>query len=172
MKLDNIIDNTKKTLGDYFAKTCEQRLATGIGSRYENIPDVAAMEAALRAADWTEANHPDIMPGCRAYITRDIKGGRQGVVALDDFDLAYEVIAVDPKRTGNVEVAIDIGNFGPRVEETWAIVGPENGVDVLYTFHPGEPIRPSQVPASLVPAGTKLRVIEALGLGFEYAKVF
>ena len=63
------------------------------------------------------------------------------------------------------------GEKGPEVEDTWLIVGKEDGVDVVFTFHPGEPVRPSVVEAKDCPDGTKLTKEQALNLGFDLAKI-
>ena len=51
------------------------------------------------------------------------------------------------------------------------IIGNEEGHDVVFTFHPGEPVRPSLLEVSDCHNGTKLTKVEALNLGFDLAKV-
>lgn len=128
------------------------------------------MEKALKAADWIEAEHPDVMPGCKAFKTTDIKGGHFGLLKIADLPEDAEITAFDPKGTGKVSMVVS-GQSGPLVAETWLIIGDEEGHDVVFTFHPGEPVRPSVLDISDCPNGTKLTKAEALGLGFDFAKV-
>jgi len=168
MKIDKYIDNTKKTIGGYFESCCSQRLEGGAGSRF-NFNSVEELESALRNAEWAETTNDNVMPGCRAYKTTDI-GGQIGIVPINDLDDNVVLTASDPKGTGNVELTCS-GQLGTVVNETWLIIGPENGVDVVYTFHPGAPIQPSTVSIDKLPAGSVVTKAEALALGFTYAKV-
>lgn len=164
------IDTTKKVLGKYFENTCRQRLAGGAGSIYEGINTPEEMEAALRAAIWLETDHPTVMKGCRAFMTRSIPGGRFGLVRIANLPEDAVLTASDPKGTGMVSMTIK-GHKGPAVAETWLIIGEENGYDVVFTFHPGKPVKPSMVEVKNCPDGTKLTKAEAMGLGFDLAKV-
>lgn len=164
------IEATKKYLGEYFINTCRQRLAGGLGSIYEGINTPEEMEEALKAANWVEAEHPDVIPGCKAYKTTDIKGGHFGLLKIADLPEDTAIYACDPKGTGKVSMIVS-GIQGPSVDETWLIIGDEEGHDVVFTFHPGEPVRPSVLEVSDCPNGTKLTKAEALSLGFDFAKV-
>ena len=168
--VNEAINATKEFLGDYFINTCRQRLAGGFGSIYEGINTPEEMEQALREADWEEAEHPDVMPGCKAYKTTDIKGGHFGLLKIADLPEDVVITASDPKGTGKVSMVVT-GQPGPSVAETWLIVGNEEGHDVVFTFHPGEPVRPSLIETSEYPDGAKLTKEEALRMGFELAKV-
>ncbi|MBR2767082.1 hypothetical protein IKD67_03325 [Candidatus Saccharibacteria bacterium] len=162
--------NTEETLGDYFENTCKQRLADGVGSIYDSINSTDDMSSALFAAHWKKTEHPDVMPGCQAYVTKDIKGGHLGLLRIADLPDDAAIIASDPKGTGKVSMTVS-GEKGPEVEDTWLIVGKEDGVDVVFTFHPGEPVRPSVVEVKDCPDGTKLTKEQALNLGFDLAKI-
>ena len=164
------IDETKKVLADYFVSTCKQRLAGGAGSVYEGIASVEEMEAALRSADWEQTEHPDVMPGCVAYRTQSISGGHYGLIRIADLPDDAVLTAADPKGTGTVSMTV-VGTVGPETPETWLIVGNEDGHDVVFTFHPGEPVRPSLVTVEDLPDGSKLSKADALNLGFELAKL-
>lgn len=164
------IGNTKTNLPSYFRNTCEQRLANGAGSIYEGINSTREMEKALGAAHWKKAEHPDVIPGCQAYVTKDIKGGHFGLLKIADLPDDAAITASDPKGTGKVSMTVS-GEKGPEVEDTWLIVGKEDGVDVVFTFHPGEPVRPSVVEVKDCPDGTKLTKEQALNLGFDLAKI-
>ena len=169
--VNEAIDATKQYLGEYFTNTCKQRLAAGgAGSVYEGINTPEEMEKALREANWVEAKHPDVMPGCKAYKTTDIKGGHYGLIKIADLPDDAIIIASDPKGTGKVSMLVP-DMIGPAVEETWLIVGDEEGHDVVFTFHPGEPVRPSILEVEDCPDGTRLTKVEALVFGFDLAKV-
>ena len=162
--------NTQRYLSDYFKNTCKQRLANGVGSVYDGIEEVDDMERALYGAHWKKAEHPDVIPGCQAYVTKDIKGGHLGLLEIANLPDDATIIASDPKGTGKVSMTIT-GEKGLEVEETWLIVGEEDGRDVVYTFHPGEPVRPSIVEVKDCPDGTKLTKEQATALGFDLAKI-
>lgn len=168
------IDATKAYLGDYFENTCCQRLAGGAGSCFSGVKTVEEMEHLLREANWDKAEHPDVIPGCQAYVTSDLSGGRFGLVRIAELPEDTTLVASDPKSTGRVSMTVR-GLLGPEVKETWLIIGKEDvgGVarDVVYTFHPGEPVRPSLVEVKDCPDGTSLTKAQALALGFELAKV-
>ncbi len=109
----------------------------GLGSNYDEINSVEEMEDALRNANWTVAEQPDAMKGCTAYTTRDIKGGHFGLLKIAELPDDTMITASDPKGTGKVSMVVSDGK-GPEVEDTWLIVGNEEGHDVVFTFHPGE----------------------------------
>ena len=90
----------------------------------------------------------------------------------DQPDDAMFVIA-DPKNTGKVSLMIWGWCDGNRLltDETWVIIGPNDGEDVVYTFHPGEPVPRATTSTEELPVGTKLTKAEALALGFNLAKV-
>lgn len=164
------IDATKQYLGDYFENTCKQRLVGGAGSIFDGIASVEEMERELRAADWETASHPSVLAGCSAYKTTSITRGHYGLVAIAELPDDVVLTACDPKGTGTVSMTVS-GTIGPETPETWLIVGDEGGHDVVYTFHPGKPVRPSLVTVDDVPDGAKLSKADALKLGFELAKI-
>ncbi len=161
---------TKRHLNDYFENTCKQRLEGGAGSTYDGIETTDEMKDALIAAHWKKAEHPDVMPGCQAYKTEDIKGGHLGLVSIAELPDDATIIASDPKGTGKVSMTVT-GQKGPETKETWLIVGKEDDRDVVFTFHPGEPVRPSIIEVKDCPDGTKLTKEQAIALGFDLAKI-
>lgn len=110
------------------------------------------------------------MPGCTAFVTKDIKGGRFGLAKITELPDDALIIASDPKNTGKVSMTVS-GIRGQSVEATWLIIGKEDGRDVVFTFHPGEPIRPSLVSVSDCQNGKKFSKGAALELGFDLAKI-
>ena len=63
------------------------------------------------------------------------------------------------------------GVVGDIVPYTYLITGKEDGVDVVFTFHPGEPIRPSIVEVKDLNHGAKVSKAYAKELGFDLAKI-
>ena len=170
MNIATMIDNTKEYVPGYFENTCKMRLSGGVGSCFDDIDSIEAMEQAIRQATWEKATHPDVIPGCTAYKTTDIKSGRFGLIAIADLPDDAEITASDPKNTGRVSMTVS-GIKGAEVKETWLIIGDEDSHQVIFTFHPGEPVRPSTLTVSDCPNGKKLSKKEAIELGFDLAKI-
>lgn len=161
---------TKGYIPGYFENTCKKHMKHGAGSIYEDIETVEQMEAALLDADWVPATHPDVMPGCTAFKTTSIKSGRYGLVEIDSLPDDVSLVASDPKGTGCVSMTVK-GTRGEKTDETWIILGNEDGHEVVFTFHPGKPVRPSVVTVVDCPDGKALSKSEAINLGFKLAQV-
>lgn len=156
----------------YLQSMLQQRIEgpTNAGSSYENVTERELLENLLNA-DWEETSHPDVMEGCRVFKCN--LPGLEGILNLDELDENTELYAIDPKGTGNI--GIGAGNVTKKIaQETYLITGKEmiDGIekDIVFTFHPGEPVRPSQVKAEKVADGTKLTVAKARKLGLDKAK--
>ena len=161
---------TKDIVPGYFQKTCEQRLATGTGSIYEGITSWVDMQNELLRANWEPASHPAVAEGCAAFVTKDIKGGLYGMVPVADQPDDTKFQIQDQKNTGKVSLVM-IGNHRIPAEETWIILGLEQGEEIVYTFHPGAPIPRATTSTEELPVGTILTKQQALDLGFNLAKV-
>lgn len=156
----------------YLQSMLQQRIEgpTNAGSSYENVTERELLENLLNA-DWEETSHPDVMEGCRVFKCN--LPGLEGILDLDELDENAELYAIDPKGTGNV--GIGAGNVTKkRAQETYLITGKEmiDGIekDIVFTFHPGKPVKPSQVKAQKVADGTRLTVAKAKKLGLDKAK--
>ena len=149
------IANTRKVLPEYWDNTLKARLNGGVGSTY-------------LTADWEETSHPDVMPGCRVFKTS--LGGRYGIVEISSLPADTLLVADDRKNTGRVAMTVK-GIKGELVPFTYLIIGKEDGIDVVYTFHPGEPIRPSVVETATLSHGSKVSKAYAKELGFDLAKI-
>lgn len=169
-KIQNAINATKNVVPGYFEKTCRQRLATGTGSIFSTINTVEEMEEAIVKADWVEAEHELIELPCKAYKTTSIKGGLYGMVPVADQpdDTMFEI--QNQKNTGKVSLVM-VGNNRIPAEETWMIIGPEQGEEIIYTFYPGEPTPKATTSTEELKVGTKLTKAEALEKGFNLAKL-
>ena len=140
------------------------------GSSY-NISSPEELYNKLISQDWRETTHPDVMPGCRVFKTN--LAGLEGILDLDKLPDDIELYAIDPKGTG--KVGMGAGNVQKNpVEETYLIIGKENidgkEEDVVFTFHPGEPVRPSMVETSELSDGEILTKEDAIYFGFNKVK--
>lgn len=164
------IEATRRLAPNYFEGTCAQRLANGAGSCYEGVSSVEEMERLLLEATWEPIEHPAISEGCRGFMTRDIPGGRFGLAEIRKMPDDVVLTADDRKNTGKVSLTVS-GQKGEHVEETYLILGPEQGEEVVFTFHPGPPVRESKVQTETLPHGTQISKAKALEMGFELAKI-
>jgi hypothetical protein len=172
------IDNLFEINSAYAESTINQRLISGKGSvtYFSNTYDLLNT---LKTAFWEPYSHPSISKGCKGYVTYDIPG-ELGIVDIselpNDFLLSYD----DSKNTGKASLCVkDIKRL--RTGFTVLITGEEEGKDVMFTFHPGEPITPSVVDSDLNYyynnivfsnlQGKTITVKDALKRGFEYAKI-
>lgn len=168
------IDTTKRLVPGYFESTLEQRLPGGAGSILDeldgkDVTTVSDLEDAVRSADWTEyANCPNLMDGCKAYRTPCT--GRYGIVELDDLSDDTELVLDDRKNTGVVSATVK-GKVGREVDFAVLIIGPEQGEDVVFTIHPGDPVLPSKVSATDRHHGEIVTVKVAKALGLTTAKI-
>lgn len=166
------IFNCRRMLPDYYKACLTQRLADGKGSVTE-FTDFSDLENALLDANWKIYTHPNIAPDCTAYITKDICGFL-GMIKLEDLPSNQICEFIDPKGTGTLSLATKTGR-AHFVDFTVLIVGKENDVDVMYTFHPGEPLKPSTLAADGsnefgFKVGDKITVEDAIAAGFKTVK--
>lgn len=166
--VNKAIENSRRIVPQYWESTVKGRLNGGIGSVYDQFSSVEELEKALLAADWRETTHPDVMTGCRVFVAN--LEGRFGIVEISELPSDTVLIADDRKNTGCVAMTVE-GIRGKIVSETYLIMGEEQGEDVVFTFHPGEPIRPSVVEVSTISHGSRVSVKEAKELGFDLAKI-
>lgn len=153
----------------YWKQTLEQRLPGGAGSVVLDVSDVASLEESLLSAKWEAYSHEAVQEGCTAFVTRDLTG-RLGIVELASLPSNTFVTLDDRKNTGKVSAVVR-GVLGPVVDFTVIILGIEDGVEVVFTFHPGDPVRPSQVQTESGMHGRQVTIKEAIGMGLEMAKI-
>ena len=121
-----------------------------------------------RIQDWEEYKDcPNLLPGCTAYVLRDVSG-HLGIVELSKLDPEMELDVIDNKRTGKAKCLVS-GALGPKTNMATIILGTENGVEVVYTYHPGLPVKPDEIPVEKLGGRTNLSVSEAIDLGFTHA---
>lgn len=108
------------------------------------------VESQVGSVTWEEYDHPAVAAPARAYISRAM-GGTLGVVRIEDVPDEATLYWSDPKDTGKVELVWDRGGSyfalpSSEAEHVVILIGPDNdGFDCVWTFHPGDPIAPSQI---------------------------
>lgn len=163
------IDAIKAINSGYFASTLNQRLpATGAGSIVDGFDSAEELEKALRNAEWEEYSHDALSAGTVGFKTYSI-AGRIGIVDIDSLSADELVTLDDRKNTGMVSATVQ-GVLGSEISYTVAILGEENGQEVLFTVHPGDPVMPSKVPAEGLHGITVSRD-DALKMGLVTAKI-
>ena len=175
LKVTNDLIKEKDEQGQditYLQSMLQQRIEgkQSDGSYYENVTERQLLENLL-GADWEEISYPDVMEGCRVFKCNLL--GVESVLDLDKLDENAELYAMDPNKTGNIEIGV--GNAEKKAtQETYLITGKEtiDGVekDIVITFHPGEPAKPSQVKSEKISDGSKLTVKKAKKLGIDKAR--
>jgi hypothetical protein len=163
------ITNSKEKMSDYWGNTLKQRSMKSdmvAGSRYNMSPE--QIENALLNADWTPYQHQNVNPPAKAYKANI--SGYEGIIKLDTVPKNKTVVLDDRKNTGKASVIVD-GVLGKKVDFTVILIGPHEGNEVVWTFHPSDPIMPSVVDAGEGVNGKEITVDEAIKMGFEYAKL-
>lgn len=169
-RIAKAIETTRRVVPGYFESTCAQRAGLdekAAGSIIENVT-TAQLEQMLLSADWKEYFHEALMSECVAY--KACIPGRLGVVTLSQLSDNDIVTLDDRKDTGKVS-AIVKEVLGPNVDFTVIILGQEQGEEVVFTFHPGDPVRPSQVQVEPGMHGRQVSVKEALEMGLKTGKI-
>lgn len=164
------IDRTRRVIPGYFEKTLAQRAGLSgkaVGSIFEDV-DESTLEQMLRGAEWEPYSHKDLLPETTAF--KAAIPGRLGIIDLRSMSADSVVRLDDRKGTGQVSCVVS-GVRGQIVPFTVLILGPEQGEEVVFTFHPGDPVRASQVQAEPGMHGRQVTVAEALAMGLETAKI-
>jgi len=173
MTIDRIrqaIINTREVIPGYFEKTCAQRAGLDenvAGSRFEGL-NAVSVDQLIYTADWKEYSHPAIMPGCSAFKANIT--GWLGIVTLSELPSDTIVTLDDRKDTGMVSAVVQ-GVIGPKVDFTVLILGWEKDKEIIFTFHPGDPVRASQVQMELGMDGREITAKQAIEMGLNTAKI-
>ena len=167
------IANTIEVVPGYFEGHLAGRSASGDGSTVwrwgKACPDAAAVLDVVLDTLWQEyPSCPNLIPGCTAY-----KAAIPGTIDLRQVaDLADDTPVAWTNPGHGYQYPTIVGDAGDYVDYTTLIVGPEAGKEVVYTFHPGDPIRPAQVSADV--DTTAISTIAALKAAYpeiEWVKV-
>lgn len=165
------LNNTKEIImGDknYLERQLDQRIEgpDNSGSSYSGVTQEELLSE-LESAEWEKVEHEGVMTGCTAFKTK--LPGLSGILDINNLPENTEFYAIDPKGTGNVGIGATNVQKTP-VEETYIILGKNEGKEVVFTFHPGEPVSPSIVKIENLPEGTKLTREQVKSYGFSMAK--
>ena len=160
----------ENTSAEYLQKCLQQRLPgpQRAGSYYPYSETPVHLRSLLESVVWVPYEHPAVKAPAVAF--RSALRGVVDLVALADLSPEDRVSLEDPKGTGTVEGVLRGQGHGVRAEHTTILIGPHEGEEVVWSVFPGDPIRPSSVPAE-GRAGTTVTVAEALALGLTIAKV-
>jgi hypothetical protein len=162
---------------EYWTKVLASRLRNGTGST-TNFNSAGELEQALELAEWEPYEHPNVSNGYVAFMCRSI-GGTVGIAPITSIDW-YKLD--DPKGTGKVSatrVFRDTMSDTVSTDFTVLVCGEEGGEEGeggdggelrAFTFHPGEPVRQSQIPAESY-LGKTLQGWQLLDMGLTHAKV-
>lgn len=169
-RIARAIDTTRRVLPGYFEKTVAGRLpGSGAGSIVVGFENTKELEEALVSAKWEQYSHSALMAGTEAFVTKDIQG-KLGVIELVDLSADAVVTLDDRKDTGKVSCVVE-GVLGLDVDFMVIILGQEQGEEVIFTFHPGDPVNPSQIQTKSGMHGCQVAVSEAINMGLGTAKI-
>jgi hypothetical protein len=127
----------------------------------------------LMAADWSEFSHPDIA-GLAVGYSAPIPG-TMNLIKLDTLD-PQTPIRMELGHKGETPYVTallspaDIERRGAPVEHTVILLGPGEDGHIVWTFHPGDPVRPSTKEPSPETEAAKT-VQDVISLGFQYGKI-
>ena len=165
-KAHEAISNMTKADPAYWSATLKSRLADGTGSR-TNFTSKFALHKTLLTSTWEPYEHLALSADTPAFITKDIPGHVAGVPIHPEGLYTLE----DPKATGKAS-AILVGPAQLRpVDFTVLICGYEDGELRAFTFHPGDPVRPSEVPTEDITQARIYRGTSLLEMGLTHAKI-
>lgn len=169
----NAIQATLEVVPGYFESHCSGRSASGDGSTVwrwgKPCPDATAVLDTILDTGWFEYPEcPALLPGCKAF-----KAAIPGTIDLRKVsDLADDTPVRWVDAGHGYQYPTVAGTEGEYVDYTTLIVGPEAGREVVYTFHPGAPIRPSQISADTdVSNITSIAALKAAYPEIEWVKV-
>lgn len=173
-RIPNAIEKTKEILPDYWKNTLLQRIdgETTCGSFYPGVHFIEELERILIDSSWGHYDAPNLMEGCTAFVAKNV-GGVLGIVNLSLLPADHPVVLDDRKNTGNVSATVkrSSDSYGEFVDFTVIILGMEQGEEVVFTFHPGDPVQASRVKTELGYHGKVVTAKEAMALGLSTAKV-
>lgn len=168
------IEATRQHLPDHWAGLLAQRAelsGKAVGSFVAGFRP-SALEKALELSAWEEdpSVQADLLPGCTAFKAV-IPCGVVGILPLGELPDGTELELRDGHSTGQVEaVAVGVPREVAQSSYSWLIVGQEEGREVVFTFHPGRPVRTPAIPAN-GNVGRRISVEEAQAMGFTHAKL-
>lgn len=168
-RIDAARKNIREIAPGYWEATVASRTAeTAVGSffKFSNVQEVLFEQNLLNWEEYPDC--PGLLPGCSAFKLH-IKG-YPGVVPLDTLDDAQLLRVINNKGTGVAKLLAPKDSVPQEVDFTVCILGMEDGREVIFTFHPGDPIPPDTVKVEDI-SRTSVTVAAAKSLGFVYANL-
>lgn len=118
-----------------------------MGSYFPGVgPD--GVRTLIESLEWAPYTHPAIEEPAQGFIASDVPG-RMNMVHIDDLPEAADLEVSDPKNTPTKECEVVLRgseNKGRRVTHVTLLIGPSEGRTVVWTFFPGDPVKPSAIP--------------------------
>lgn len=131
----------------YWKRLCASRAGadpTCAGSYYPRYRE-NDVDRFIRLLEWEHYTHAAVDAPVMAFLARQAKG----FTNIEPIGLNYTGKTLkleDPKDTGFVEAVLEGDEEGMEVDFTVIIIGTASTKkNVVFTFHPGDPIRPSKV---------------------------
>lgn len=162
---------------DYLRSTIEQRsidIPGHAGSYIHKSPNKIMTH--LLTSTWKETTHEYVCTPARVYHTNDMTG-TYGMIALSDLSEEIVLEVDDRKDTGMASLVYRIDQATGQLFQllnqvsVWLITGPgDDGKDIIWTFHPGEPVPVTQTLSEDFKE-EQITVHAARKLGMVYAKV-
>jgi len=144
----------------------------GHGSTYPAT--IEEIESDLLKKSWFSYEHPAVTAPCIAAVAK--LGGKLGIVPIAGLPTHTKFTLVDHKNDGYCELLLEGDTPRRHVNFTCIILGPDgpDNLEVVYTFHPGDPIVPSELHGLAkgeLKKGDEITLAYALERGFTYAKM-
>lgn len=167
-RIQQAVRNIKTMLPTYWDATVRSRTPGSSNGSVFDFEDVERVLFEDRIGDWeVYENCPNLLSGCTAYILRDVPG-HLGIVDLEGLDETTVLDVIDNKKTGMAKCIVS-GALGPKTNMATLILGEDQGQEVAFTFHPGEPVKPDEIPVEKLGGRTSITVAEAVDFGFTHA---
>lgn len=168
----------RNTREDYLRACLAQRVPGHAGSAGSTFRVTGQMDLLrlLHDAEWKPYQHSAVLPACTAFCAPI--PGDLGIVSVRDLSDEARVVLSDPKGTGDVHAHVRrsyVADVLVSADFAVMILGPNeedtSKPEMVWTFHPGEPVRPSVVKAASGVESETVSPREAIARGFEFAKV-
>lgn len=163
----------------YYESCINQRLYNGgMGSFYDKNVDFIDVMCKLINVDWEEVTHPNVQLPCRCFKCDNFFTGYVGMVELEKLSDDVELFFSDFKNTGKLSLCVkesDVDVDVMKTNTTYLITGDDGYGPIVFTFHPGEPLKPSTLEDGTNSYGVKkndsVTKEMALKMGFKHVKV-
>lgn len=167
------IENTPR---EYWDKLCRTRARGDALQAGSYLPFHAGqVDRLMKELEWEAYTHAAVKAPATAFIAAHVFGV-MNVIHIDQVPQGETLSFEDPKGLGKLECVWRTNRTPQQMNEASvdfvvAIVGPDSaGKDIVYTFHPGDPVSPSELTnADLLSLAVTPH--EAKGLGVEWVKV-